>query len=75
MTGENSRVHCPHNQRGLQGDFDNSLSCVLTGRPDADSRGWGYDNCDFAGDNYRDCSRCKSAEAAEEKKKNLTDKV
>ena len=57
MTGENSAVYCPHNKRGLNGDdfTDASRKCVLTGGPDADMKGWGYDSCDFAGDDYRKC--------------------
>ena len=62
MVEEYSVDRCPHNRTGLTSDDfnDPSRRCVLTGRPDADHRGWGYDGCDFAGDDYRECSKYKA---------------
>lgn len=50
---------CPLRKQGLQGDFDYSYSCLATGRADADDRGYGYDGCDFKGEDYRECPRLK----------------
>lgn len=47
---------CPYRKQGLGGDFDNEFWCKLTGRADADCRGWGYDKCNFCGDSYEECS-------------------
>jgi hypothetical protein len=47
-------VNCPNREFGMNGDSDNSYSCYLTGRPDADFQGWGYDLCNWDGD-YRTC--------------------
>ena len=52
---------CPHREIGLNGDADNSFSCLLTGRPDADFKGWGYDKCSFSGQDYSKCSRAQSS--------------
>jgi len=49
-------IECPNRKLGLQGDFDNQYSCLLTGGPDADHGGFGYDLCKFSGKNYNRCS-------------------
>lgn len=49
---------CPGRERGLGGDdwTDKGEWCKYSGRADADGRGWGYDLCDFGGEDYRQCS-------------------
>ncbi|MEI6731479.1 MAG: hypothetical protein WCK90_02230 [archaeon] len=56
------RSACPCYQQGLKGDFDFSYSCLARGGPDADMRGWGYDDCDLTGDNYTFCPRLEAME-------------
>ncbi|VVB80514.1 Uncharacterised protein [uncultured archaeon] len=48
---------CPSREQGLGGDFDNQFWCKLTAGPDADGRGFGYDLCNFCGDNFHECQR------------------
>jgi hypothetical protein len=51
--------NCPSRKLGLNGDADNSYSCLETGRADADHKGEGYSPCNFVGFDYRQCSRNK----------------
>jgi hypothetical protein len=54
---EFSVSNCPLAKRGMFGDdwTDTRLACELTNGPDADGRGFGYDECNFKGNDYREC--------------------
>lgn len=54
---EFSVQNCPLAKRGMFGDdyTDTRLACELTNGPDADGRGFGYDECNFKGNDYREC--------------------
>ena len=65
---------CPLAKRGMFGDdwTDTRLACELTNRSDADGRGFGYDECNFKGNDYRECfsfKRYKKATEIQEVKK------
>ncbi|MEI7719436.1 MAG: hypothetical protein WCI72_06200 [archaeon] len=49
---------CPSRKSGLFGDdwTDTRMACELTAGPDADGKGFGYDECKFCGNDYRVCS-------------------
>jgi hypothetical protein len=59
LKGEFHFTKCPQRQSGLFGDdfTDSRLACKLSASPDADGRGFGYNECDFSGDDYRQCPR------------------
>lgn len=48
---------CPNRKTGLFGDdwTDTRLACNLSGRADTDGKGFGYDECKFCGNDYREC--------------------
>ena len=48
---------CPNREFGLRGDADKTYGCLLSGGPDADHRGWGYNKCNFNGADYRSCPK------------------
>jgi hypothetical protein len=50
-------TNCPAREQGLGGDFDNQFWCKLTAGPDADGKGFGYDLCNFCGEDYTQCQR------------------
>ena len=70
MTGEEySAKNCKHNKDDLNGDnlhYDPTINCVLHRHPNADSKGYSYEPCDFRGEDCRECRR--SVEAENEKK-------
>ena len=77
MTDNNSGQGCegcPFRKYGMKGDADNSYSCELTAGPDADHRGWGYNDCDFSGKDYNECSRLQADLRKRAQEKNLSGK-
>jgi hypothetical protein len=59
IKGEFHFTKCPCRKSGLFGDdfTDSRLACELTALLDADGRGFGYDECNFLGEDYRQCPR------------------
>jgi len=66
LNGEFHFTKCPSRKPGLFGDdpLDVRHACELTYGSDADGRGFGYDECDYVGDDYRGCPRYSGAQSS-----------